>query len=455
MRYILNNHGSALLVVLLTISIIFLSSSVLISNSITTSSQIGNSEGSSRAFDQATMGLEFAKAHIENQVTTNGCAGVTFPANYPSEYFTLTNDLDNYTDRTLIYRLTVPNCEESAIVEIELLSTATVHSTSRSLGAIFEITYESAETPPDDGGGYVPPPEPGVTVQPSLVTFTKDASNNYFITVRNEDPIEAIIRVKNTDKNILQTSPTIGSKSTHTFNVGQLAQGQRIIFTAVATGKTESSETTFTAPPSTNESFNGFVLIINSDTGEIQYQNFDDTIRSDEPQDFIVVTSSVGTYTTNGDINLISQNGIIIEEDVSLTMTQSGQGELNLYAANGDIILNNVDLTNNANSIQSNIHIIADKGNVDIRDSILFAERDVYIRAGKNIFAQRAWLRSNKNNGSIQFELRPNVDYIYVAGLTVNKNATTIPATNIKICGRLASGTVNNVQNHNNPAYCN
>jgi hypothetical protein len=223
-----------------------------------------------------------------------------------------------------------------------------------------------------------------------------------------------------------------------------LITGEMIRVTAKTKGKLQSLTASVDVLQRNEEvESDGLVKIID-EQGNVEYEYFQD-IQSTVKK--MVVTSSVGTYSTSNKIELTAESGLTIEEGVSLTTDSNGnEVGLTLTTTKGDITINNITLEDLANSSFNQIKIEA-AGDVYMDNSILYAVRYISIKAGGNIYASNTILSNDKNFGAISFELT-GTGTIYVDGLSITEPATASPS-DVKICGQLANDSrINGINNY-------
>lgn len=281
----------------------------------------------------------------------------------------------------------------------------------------------------------------GVTKDPEIISLLWEGSNKSLTVLNKDGSPNTTINIKN------ENGVIIGSSDSHSDGsiqiLGNLFAGEIVFVHAIAEGKSISREVSTTVLSLTTPD-NGIVIIEYPD-GSREYENFDNSIESDEK---IIVTSSVGAYQTSSNkdnILLDGKKGVVIEDGVSLTVSSSGQGNLTINSDNGDIIMNNVDLTNSSHANDFGEVVLSATGHIELRNSSLEAERNITLTAGGNIDAKSASMSiGNSGNAIIEFSLQPNNGIIYVEGLHLNNNATAKPVADVKLCGQLASGEINN-----------
>lgn len=229
-----------------------------------------------------------------------------------------------------------------------------------------------------------------------------------------------------------------------------LVADEIIYVTAQAPRKTVSKRASAKVYPKTttsNPNDDGLVLIVDPVDGTTTYQEISNEIVT--PTESIIVTSSVGTFTSNENINFQGQE-IIIQPNVTL-IASDNQGTdvgVNLSATNGSINMQNVTLQDNAQKSFSMISLKSATADINITGSKLTAVRDILIEAAGNIYANNSELNSIHSQAIITINLSTNVGMLYVDGAFFNKNVTTNIPLN-KICGSLkpTSGTIHGVRN--------
>jgi hypothetical protein len=295
------------------------------------------------------------------------------------------------------------------------------------------------------------------TQQTEIPTITPlPIAGNTFIRGKAEQNATIIITLPGglTYTGIANINPGTG-KANYSITVRALNLGEIIYVTAQAPRKIISNRASVKVYPSTSNPNDDGLVIITTPDGTVTYQEIDNIIVS--PYDSITVTSSVGTFTSNENINFTGTE-ITVQPGVKL-ITNDNQGNivgLNLHATKGSVNIQNITLVDNAQKSFSKISIKSDYGAINLTGSNLTAENDIQLTAATNIYANNSIVKSlgNSPGDTISFYLNPG-GMIYVNGAYFNKNVTTNVSNN-RICGTLAqnSSTINGLRSFQRcPSY--
>ncbi|MCC2685510.1 MAG: Bacterial Ig domain, partial [Paenibacillaceae bacterium] len=237
------------------------------------------------------------------------------------------------------------------------------------------------------------------------------------------------------------------SAGAYSINVPLLNQNDTVKVTAKASSKSTSYPATMVVEAASSNppaSDSGVVLDVAPDGQTVI--GFQDVYTTTNQ---LVITSGLGSYSTDSNIDLVAAQGITIQSGVSLTTTNTGSGSgLSLTTTGGDVVVNNASLTNSGSSSFSTIEIDS-AGNVYLQGAVLSAERTITIKAAGNIYLDNA-VFDVKQNAAIILQLTSSSGVITVSGLKLSMDADasipTTPAPGAKVCGVMSNTSTGGIK---------
>ncbi|MFD1736021.1 Ig-like domain-containing protein [Bacillus salitolerans] len=433
MKALQNEDGSALIYVLLIFAVLAITLPIIFSYTTTMSANDTRNEYEKLAYNLAVSGMQTYIQSPDTFQTNYGYLPITLPNGESIDYYQYavpSSLAAEYTNRYLTY--SDMTSSDDYVVVVEAITGD--HNQNRQKDSGERFFNKKVMTK-----AVTPSPITEKTDTPVLSLQTATTTSPNYITGTAE-PSSTVTITDKRDGNIYSVQATVDGNFSLTL-YRPLYEGDVFSATAKSSGKLVSNATSTTVLAASAPIDDGYVLIEEPD-GTQTVVLIQPTITT---ADKIIVKSEVGTYTApNGEyIEFTAENGITIEEGVSLT--SSGNGSQNqgliLTANGGDILISGTRLEDSSNSIFSDVTITAKDGNVYMENTTLIAESNVSVTASKNIYADYSESYSQKkNSGLITFTLEPNVGIIYVDNMFVNKNASTIPS-NAKRCGTLLSSS--------------